>query len=73
MDNTKTFITIAADSDFSIHNLPYGVFSNEQLDPRVGVAIGDYILDLSQIEAAGLLPTSKNPVFNQSTLNPLLT
>lgn len=72
MDNKKTFISIAADSDFSIHNLPYGVFSSEQIGPHVGVAIGDYILDLSQIEAEGLLPTSKKPVFNQSTLNPFI-
>jgi len=41
------------DSDFPIQNLPFGVFrlgANEQ--PRVGVAIGDQIVDVSA--AAGL-------------------
>lgn len=69
MNYKKCFISIAADSDFSIYNLPYGVFSSKKLDQRVGVAIGDYILDLSQLETAGLLPTSSNPVFNHNTLN----
>ena len=41
------------DSDFPIQNLPFGVFrlaASEQ--PRVGVAIGDQIVDVSA--AAGL-------------------
>lgn len=33
-------------SDFPIQNLPYGVFSSGASSPRVGVAIGDFILDL---------------------------
>ncbi|CAE7549781.1 FAH [Symbiodinium necroappetens] len=44
--------------DFPIQNLPYGVFHHEdedEDDARVGVAIGDMILDLSVIADAGLL------------------
>ena len=38
-------------SDFPIQNLPYGVFSaKDGLAPRVGVAIGDYVLDLWELE-----------------------
>ena len=33
-------------SDFSLANLPLGVFSRDGDEPRGGVAIGDYILDL---------------------------
>lgn len=33
-------------SDFPIQNLPFGVFSSGGSSPRVGVAIGDFILDL---------------------------
>lgn len=38
-------VEIKADSDFSIHNLPFGIFSSTGRSPRVGVAIGKSILD----------------------------
>ncbi len=41
-----SWIEIAPDSNFPIQNLPCGVFSTPDRDPRVGVAIGEYILDL---------------------------
>lgn len=34
------------DSDFSLQNLPYGIFSTNSEGPRIGVAIGEYVLDL---------------------------
>jgi len=45
------------DTDFPIQNLPFGVFRpRESVEPsRVGVAIGDQILDLSRCYAAGVL------------------
>lgn len=69
MNAQQSFIEVAPNSDFSIHNLPYGIFSCAGASPRAGVAIGEYILDLSLLELNGLLPTSANPVFNQNTLN----
>jgi len=66
----SSFITVASNSDFSIHNLPYGIFSHtENGKRRAGVAIGDYILDLSVIEAAGLLNLDGGSYFNKPTLN----
>ena len=46
----------APDADFPIQNLPFGVFRRaETLEaPRVGVAIGDAILDVAACVAAGL-------------------
>ncbi|GHA53433.1 fumarylacetoacetase [Pontibacter akesuensis] len=41
-----SWIEIDASSDFPIQNLPFGIFSTPERDPRVGVAIGNYILDL---------------------------
>ena len=41
-------------SDFSLANLPLGVFSRDGQQPRGGVAIGDYIFDLSAACEAGL-------------------
>lgn len=39
-------IDIPENSDFSIHNIPFGIFSSAGRTPRVGVAIGEHILDL---------------------------
>ena len=68
--NLTSFIDIAADSDFSIHNLPYGIFS-EAADGkrRAGVAIGEQVLDLSVLEAEGLLSLDGGSYFDQPTLN----
>ncbi|WP_029659350.1 MULTISPECIES: fumarylacetoacetase [unclassified Afipia] len=52
----RSFIEVDPSSGFPIQNLPYGVFfTPEQPDLRVGVAIGDFVLDLAALEAAGLL------------------
>ena len=61
------------DSDFPVQNLPYGVFSSRGSGVRrVGVAIGDRILDLAVVEAAGLLPTPR-PVFDGASLNAFMS
>lgn len=41
-------------SDFSLANLPLGVFSRDGEQPRGGIAIGDFIFDLNAACAAGL-------------------
>jgi fumarylacetoacetase len=68
----RSFVDIAADSHFSIQNLPFGVFSTRADPlPRVGVAIGDHVLDLALLEEAGLLSVAPagERVFNRATLN----
>ena len=68
----RSFIAVPAESHFPIQNLPFGVFSTEdRAKPRVGVAIGDQILDLSVLEAKGLLPlpTGADAVFDQENVN----
>ena len=42
----ETWIDISKNSDFSIHNIPFGIFSTKDSKKRVGTAIGDMILDL---------------------------
>ena len=43
------------DTDFPLQNLPYGVFvTAADPSPRIGVAIGDQVLDLRRARAAGL-------------------
>ncbi len=44
------------DTDFPIQNLPFGVFSDARSNvARVGVAIGDWIVDLAALESARLI------------------
>lgn len=47
-------INIPSNSDFSIHNLPFGIFSANDNGPRVGIAIGDHILDLAAVAELGV-------------------
>ena len=42
-------IDIPENSDFSIHNIPFGIFSTKDRSPRVGVAVGEHILDLAAV------------------------
>ena len=42
-----TWVEGAAGSCFDVDNLPYGVFSRAGEEPRVGVRIGDHVLDLA--------------------------
>ena len=69
----QSFLAIPPDSHFPLQNLPYGIFSHPlQTQPRVGVAIGDWVLDLAVLQAAGLFNgphLQGQAMFNQPTLN----
>src|SRR5258707_9046683 len=82
----KSWVDSANDStnDFSIQNLPFGIFSEKNNDTRrVGVAIGDEIVDLSVLKSAGLLKLTiattdpliaiKDRAFEQDTLNDFIS
>jgi fumarylacetoacetase len=69
----RSFIPIDPASDFPIQNLPYGVFSaRDGLAPRVGVAIGDYVLDLWELEQDCRLDVGPLGVFSNPSLNPFM-
>jgi fumarylacetoacetase len=66
----RSFIDVDLASDFPIQNLPYGVFSaRDGLAPRVGVAIGDYVLDLWQLQQDCRFDLEDDGVFSASSLN----
>lgn len=50
-----SWVPVPAGSHFPLQNLPYGVFAADDGAPRVGVAIGDHVLDLAGLAGAGLL------------------
>ena len=67
----QTWLSIPDHSDFSIHNLPYGVWSAGRKKTRLGIAIGDQILDLYAVAEAGHLDDLGFPlqVFDNKYLN----
>eukprot|EP00092_Neocalanus_flemingeri_P017507 GFUD01018940.1.p1 GENE.GFUD01018940.1~~GFUD01018940.1.p1 ORF type:complete len:467 (-),score=127.89 GFUD01018940.1:216-1478(-) len=70
-----SWITVEENSHFPIQNLPYGVFSTEsEPEHRIGVAIGEHVLDLSKISHLfnGPLLKGNQDVFRATTLNNLM-
>ena len=54
MKELQSWLEIAPDSDFSIYNLPFGIFSKGKKGARVGIAIGDQVLDLYKLAKSGV-------------------
>ncbi|NP_001164364.1 fumarylacetoacetase [Nasonia vitripennis] len=72
----KSFIEYSPQCEFPIQNLPYGVFSTaDNPKKRIGVAIGDQILDLFAIAHlfTGPLLATKQDVFRQESLNDFMS
>ncbi|MDW5325488.1 fumarylacetoacetase [Plantactinospora sp. KLBMP9567] len=65
-----TWVAEAAGSAYGVHNLPYGVFRSAGRAPRIGVRVGDLVLDLDGAEAAGLVLAGG--ALRQPTLNAFL-
>ncbi len=71
----RSWVPVPADSDFPIQNLPFGVFRRGGGPPHVGVAIGEWALDLAVLEALGLFDgpaLGRQRVFASASLNPLM-
>jgi len=66
-----SWVNIPENSDFPIHNLPFGIFKTDYLEPGAGIAIGDYVLDLTYLHEGGFLDGLRLPtgIFNQPSLN----
>ena len=65
-------IDIPENSDFSIHNIPFGIFSTKNLSPRAGVAIGNHILDLVALSQLNVFDFDGS-VFEKDTLNDFIS
>jgi fumarylacetoacetase len=67
----KSWIEVDPESDFSIQNLPFGIFKTQSSSPRVGVAIGDQVLDLAILNKLGFFDKIRidNSVFTNQYLN----
>jgi fumarylacetoacetase len=65
-----TWLDLPADHPYGMDNLPYGVFSTADRTPRVGVRIGDRVLDAGA--AAELGGMESGEVWLQPSLNAFL-
>ena len=70
----KSWVEISENSDFPIQNLPFGVFSTKTKSKRVGVAIGNQILDLANLYELGYLSSLSfcEHCFNNEFLNRMM-
>jgi len=69
-----TWVEVPKNSDFTIYNLPFGVFKSKKLSPRIGIAIGDKIVDLNILDQEGFFANMFLPegVFLKDSLNDLI-
>jgi fumarylacetoacetase len=51
----SSWVEVPEHSDFPIQNLPFGIFKTESLSPRVGVRIGNHVVDLKTLFVLGYL------------------
>ncbi|MHA7128055.1 fumarylacetoacetase [Algoriphagus namhaensis] len=67
----KTWVEVPKNSDFTIYNLPFGIFKNKRLSPRIGIAIGVKIVDLSVLDQEGFFSDMFLPegIFLSDSLN----
>jgi fumarylacetoacetase len=72
----RSFIEVAPDSHFPLENLPFGVFKPRDGVARIGVALGEYVVDLAALEQAGLfkhLPPATAAATTRDSLNDFLS
>lgn len=71
----KSWVEVPKNSDFPIQNLPFGVFESPNHTPRIGVAIGEKIVDLYALNQSGLLSDLDLPddVLENEFLNDLIS
>lgn len=71
----KSFIEVSPDSHFPLENLPFGIFKTRSGMARVGVAIGEYVVDLAALDQSGQLrcaETQDRHLFSRDSLNAFL-
>jgi fumarylacetoacetase len=67
---SATWVDGAPGSLFDVDNLPYGVFSRRDEEPRVGARIGEWVVDLAPLAATAY--DARAALFASPTLNALL-
>ena len=71
MERINSWVSGSDSSQFSIYNLPFGIFSVANNQKRIGIAIGDKIVDMAVVCALELTDdlSIDHKVFNEESLN----
>ena len=69
----NSWLTIPSDSDFSLHNIPFGI-CNAGGSPFVATRVGDHVINLAAWQQAGAFSgiVEDASVFNHPVLNPFI-
>lgn len=75
MENLQSWIEIGEENDFSLYNIPFGIYKRGRGAGRIASRVGDWIIDLSNMQEAGYfddLPIEDLSVFYEDVLNPFI-
>lgn len=66
-----SWVEVPRNSDFTIHNIPFGIIKLAGLQPRAGTAIGNHVLDLHKLHQSDFFKHLNLPpeIFNKPFLN----
>ncbi|MEP4534216.1 MAG: fumarylacetoacetase [Cyclobacteriaceae bacterium] len=53
MKKLKSWIDISPESDFSIYNIPFGIYKNEKTEHAAATAIGNWVVNLHALHEGG--------------------
>jgi fumarylacetoacetase len=69
-----SWVELPKNTDFTLYALPFGVFKTKKGSPRIGMAIGDKIVDLTVLDQEGFFAALFLPegIFIKDALNELI-
>ena len=70
----STWVDVSENTDFSIHNIPFGIFTFKG-ETHCGSRLGDFVIDLALMGEDGWfddLPLGTGEIFHKNTLNPFI-
>lgn len=69
-----SWVELPVNTDFTLYNLPFGVFKPKLGSPRIGIAIGDKVVDLTVLDQEGFFAPLILPegIFLKDALNELI-
>ena len=67
----RSWIEVTPDSDFSIQNIPFGIYTDKEVAHNACIAIGDYIADLHVMQSLAYFKDifMRQGIFTQQKLN----